>query len=486
MRLYNTLTRQLEAFEPSDGNTLGLYVCGPTVYDRLHIGNVRPILVFDAFRRYVQAFHGWKAIYVQNITDVDDKLIDRANQIGESVGEVAARFTEAYFDLLRRLDVLLPDHSPKATEHIDEMVDLIKRLVERGAAYAVDGDVYFRIDSQPEYGRLSGRQLDEQEAGSRVEMSSLKENPLDFTLWKAAKPGEPSWPSPWGEGRPGWHTECVVMSRKYLGRRLDIHAGGSDLIFPHHENEIAQAQAAFDEPFFRFWLHNGMLSFQGEKMSKSLGNFAYAQDVVERYGSRTVRYFYLSRHYRKPLDYSEDGLRAAQAAVERIATLVADVDGERIEPAGEQQPLGANAAAFVDRLQALREKYVLAMEDDFNTVGAIGAVQEIVGEVNRFRATAREADRATLPQAIELVLELASPLGILAGGEPETSDASGSTEPQLVELLIELRDTLRERKLFDLADEIRDRLDGLGIAIKDTPQGALWRRVAAERQSNES
>ena len=486
MQLYNTLTRQLETFEPSDGSTLGLYVCGPTVYDYLHIGNVRPIIVFDAFRRYVQQFHGWRTIYVQNITDVDDKLIDQANRTGESVREVAARFTEAYFDLLGRLGVLPPSHSPKATEHIGEMIELIEILVKKGAAYEAEGDVYFAVDSLPEYGELSGRQLDEQEAGSRVEMSSLKRNPLDFTLWKAAKPGEPSWPSPWGEGRPGWHTECVVMSRKYLGKRLDIHAGGNDLIFPHHENEIAQARAAFDEPFFRFWLHNGMLSFQGEKMSKSLGNFAYAQDVVERYGPHTVRYFYLSRHYRKPLDYSEEGLRAAQAAVTRIATLVEDIESEGIEPAADGQSLGADAGVLLDRLHPLREKYARAMEDDFNTVGAIGALQEVVGEVNRFRAATCGADNTVLTQAIALVRELASPLGILPGGDHDRSDAGESAEPVLIALLIELRDALRERKLYDMADEVRDRLDALGIVIKDSPQGTLWRKVAVKRPSNRS
>ena len=268
------------------------------------------------------------------------------------------------------------------------------------------------------------------------------------------------------------------MSRKYLGPRLDIHAGGNDLIFPHHENEIAQAQMAFDEPFFRVWLHNGMLSFQGEKMSKSLGNFAYAQDVVDQYGAHTVRYFYLSRHYRKPLDYSEEGLQAARAAVERIATLVSDIESEAIEPA-VRPSLKGEAALFLERLDALRVKYVDAMEADFNTVGAIGALQEVVGEVNRFRSDARGADRGALPLAVELVRELSAPLGILANGGPVDAGGNGQTEAELVDLLIELRNALRERRLFDLADEIRDRLDALGIVLKDTPQGTLWRKGGA-------
>jgi len=263
MKLYNTLTRQADTFQPQDGNTLGMYVCGPTVYDHLHIGNVRPVIVFDTMRRYFETFKGWDVIHVQNITDIDDKLINKSAETGETVDEIARTYTTSFFELLQGLGVLQPTHTPRATEHVQGMIELIQTLEQSGYAYEKDGDVYFRVDKFEGYGKLSGRKLEEQEAGARIEASSQKENPFDFTLWKTAKPGEPKWDSPWGEGRPGWHTECVVLSNQYLGEHRDIHAGGNDLVFPHHENEIAQAEAASGKPFFRFWLHNGMLSIGG-------------------------------------------------------------------------------------------------------------------------------------------------------------------------------------------------------------------------------
>jgi cysteinyl-tRNA synthetase len=473
MQLYNTLTRTVETFGPQDGNTVGIYVCGPTVYDHLHIGNLRPVIVFNALRRYFQQFKEWKVLYVQNVTDVDDKLINRSIETGETVEAIAAKYTAAYFDLLADLGVDVPDASPKATEHIAEMVDLIDRLVKSGHAYEESGDVYFRVGSVADYGRLSGRQLDDQEAGSRVEVSERKENPLDFTLWKASKPGEPKWPSPWGDGRPGWHTECVVMSRKYLGERLDIHAGGNDLIFPHHENEIAQAAASSDRPFFRFWLHNGMLSFAGEKMSKSLGNFRYAYEILSEFGAETVIYFYLSHHYRKPLEFSAEGLAAAGTAVARIRGFLDDVEAEsRLwSPEGEENP-GAPALAFLNEVDGFRARYVEAMEDDFNTVGAIGAIQELVGAANRFRAESLGQDRHALVSAVATLRQLGRPLGLFQS----LAGASSTIESDLVDLLIELRKTLRGKKEFELADRVRDRLAELGVVLKDTAQGTLWSR----------
>ena len=466
MKLYNTLTKRTETFEPGDGKTVGMYVCGPTVYDHLHIGNIRPIIVFDVLRRYMERFKGWDVIHVQNITDVDDKLINRSIETGEPVEKIAEEYTDAYFRLLDRLGVLPPTFSPRATEHVEGMVELISELVESGHAYERGGDVYFRVKSFPGYGKLSGRSLDDQEAGARVEASEKKEDPLDFTLWKAAKEGEPHWPSPWGEGRPGWHTECVVLSRRYLGEHLDIHGGGNDLIFPHHENEIAQAEAT-GRPFFRFWIHNGMLSFRGEKMSKSLGNFAYARDVLERFDADTVRYFYLSRHYRKPLDYSEEGLEAARTALERIRTLIADTTAELRGLSGEP---GERGRAFVSSLSDYRDRFLAAMEEDLNTVGAIGALQELVAEANRFRDRAEGDDRLALRDAVETIRELAYPLGLFGadGGEKK------GIEPELIGLLIELRNELRGKKEYALADRIRDRLAELGITLKDTPQGTLW------------
>ena len=468
MKLYNTLTRETEPFEPMHDDTVGLYVCGPTVYDHIHIGNVRPILVFDTLRRYLERFKGWTVIHVQNVTDVDDKLIQRSIDTGEPVESIARTYTDAYFELLDRLHVLPPTHSPLATEHIQEMIDLVVELMDKGYAYERGGDVYFRVEAFAGYGKLSGRRLDDQEAGARIEASDRKDNPLDFTLWKAAKPGEPTWPTPWGAGRPGWHTECVVMSRKYLGRHLDIHAGGNDLIFPHHENEIAQAEAVTGEPFFRFWLHNGMLAFQDDKMSKSIGNVAQAYKILEAFDAETVRYFFLSRHYRKPMDYSEEGLRAAETALARIQTLVRDVEAELRDAAGEPDDAGR---AFVASLGTFRDRYAAAMDDDLNTVDAIGILQELVAASNRFRADAADADRIALRAAVELIRGLAYPLGLFA---ETVGFSTASLDGDLIDLLIELRAELRAKKEFKLSDRIRDRLQELGIVLKDGPTGTIW------------
>ncbi len=473
MRLYNTLTRRKEEFEPQDGKTVRMYVCGPTVYDHLHIGNLRPVLVFGALRRYMELFKGWPVTYVQNITDVDDKLIARAQENGETVAEVAARYTEAYFQLLDRLGVVPPTHSPRATEHISGMIELVQGLIEKGYAYEKGGDVYFRVRAFKEYGKLSGRSVDELRSGARIAASDLKEDPLDFTLWKAAKPGEPKWESPWGEGRPGWHTECVVLSRHYLGETLDIHAGGNDLIFPHHENEIAQAEALTGKVFSRFWLHNGMLTVNGEKMSKSLGNFAYAYEVLERFDPETVIYFYLSRHYRKPLDYSETALAEAEKAVDRARTLISEVEAE-LRGAGEEE-FGEAGSEFVAGLSRFKEKYLEAMDDDFNTVGALAAIQELVSETNRFRAEAVGADRGALREAVSLLRALGAPLGLFQAAEKVVT---GLTD-ELMELLIELRSELRAKREFELADRIRDRLKEIGIVLKDTPQGTIWQKEEA-------
>ncbi len=470
MRLYNTLTRQTEPFEPQHDRTVGLYVCGPTVYDHIHIGNVRPILVFDTLRRYFERFKGWTVIHVQNVTDVDDKLIQRSIETGESVDAIAKTYTDAFFELLDRLHVLTPTHSPLATEHIEEMIGLVADLMEKGYAYERDGDVYFRVDAFENYGKLSGRRLDEQEAGARIEASDKKENPLDFTLWKAAKPGEPTWPTPWGAGRPGWHTECVVMAKKYLGKHLDIHAGGNDLVFPHHENEIAQAEATTGEPFFRFWMHNGMLAFQQDKMSKSVGNVAQAYEVLDAFDAEAVRYFFLSRHYRKPMDYSDEGLGAARTALGRIQTLVRDVEAE-LRDAGSSSGESDDAGrAFAESLAEYRTRYIDAMDDDLNTVDAIGILQEIVAATNRFRSDASEEDRLALRAAVELIRELAYPLGLF----PESAASCDSIDADLIGLLVELRAELRDKKEFELADRIRDRLEGLGIVLKDGPTGTIW------------
>ena len=467
MKLYNTLTRQTEIFQPQDGNTVGMYVCGPTVYDHIHIGNVRPIIVFDTLRRYLETFKGWNVVHVQNITDIDDKLIKKSSETGETVEAIARTYTESFFELLKGLGVLPPAHTPLATEHVDGMIKLIQDLEKSGYAYERDGDVYFRVEAFDGYGKLSGRKLEDQEAGARIAASDKKENPFDFTLWKAAKPGEPKWDSPWGEGRPGWHTECVVLSHQYLGEHRDIHAGGNDLVFPHHENEIAQAEASTGKPFFRFWLHNGMLSTGGDKMSKSLGNFDYAKNVLDEYDTETVRYFYLSRHYRKPLDYSDEGLKAAQTAVTRIRTLLSDVEAELRDSSGAS---GEAGKAFTHSLDEFRARYIDAMDDDLNTVAAIGVLQELVTATNRFRAEAAGSDRLALLDAVALVRELGEPLGLFA----MANTSNGGLEDGLMTLLIELRKQLREKKEFELSDRIRDQLAELGVTLKDTAQGTIW------------
>ena len=471
MKLYNTLTRETEPFEPQHDKTVGLYVCGPTVYDHIHIGNVRPILVFDTLRRYLERFKGWSVIHVQNVTDVDDKLIRRSIETGTPVADIAATYSDAYFELLERLHVLAPTHSPLATEHIEEMIDLVADLMEKEYAYERGGNVYFRVEAFDGYGKLSGRTLDDQEAGARVETSDKKDNPLDFTLWKAAKPGEPTWKTPWGAGRPGWHTECVVMSQKYLGEHLDIHAGGNDLIFPHHENEIAQAEATTGKPFFRFWLHNGMLAFQDDKMSKSVGNVAQAYQVLDAIEPEVIRYFFLSRHYRKPMDYSEEGLRAAGTALSRIQTLVRDVEAE-LRDAPDASKLDDAGRAFVSSLEPFRARYVAAMDDDLNTVDAIGILQELVAASNRFKADAPDAVRPALRAAADLIRELADPLGLFPDAEAES--ATRSIDGALIDLLIELRAELRGKKEFELSDRIRDRLEELGIVLKDGSTGTIW------------
>jgi cysteinyl-tRNA synthetase len=469
MKLHNTLSRAVEPFTPADDDTVRFYVCGPTVYDHLHVGNVRPVIVFDALRRYMEQFKGWTVLYAQNVTDVDDKLINRSRDTGEPVEDIAERFTEAFFSLLDALGVKRPTHSPRATDHIDGMIELIERLVAADAAYASDGDVYFRVHAAQDYGKLSGRDLQEQEAGARVEASEKKEHPLDFTLWKAAKEGEPRWPSPWGEGRPGWHTECVVLSRDLLGGPLDIHAGGNDLVFPHHENEIAQFEAAYHEPFARFWLHNGMLTIGGEEMHKSSGNFAYAYQVVDRFGAGAIRYLYLSHHYRKPLEFSDRAVDDASSALRRLQTFADDTAAQlRGAESAEARDLGA----FGETLSRLRARYVEAMDDDFNTVGAIAVLQDLVSAANRHRQDA-EDPRDGLRAALALLRELDGPLGLL----PRQDGAEdGALEGALIELLIDLREQLRAARSYELADEIRDRLASLGVALKDGAEGTLWVR----------
>jgi cysteinyl-tRNA synthetase len=476
MKLYNTLTKRLEEFEPLEPGRVKMYSCGATVYDYFHIGNARPFIVFDALRRYLE-YRGYEVIYVQNITDIDDKIINRAAAERISPKEVAEKYTQAYFEDLERLGVKPADHQPKATEMIPQMVEFVRSLIEKGYAYEVDGDVYFRVRRFKEYGKLSGKSLDELEAGARVEVEERKEDPLDFVLWKRAKPGEPKWPSPWGEGRPGWHLECSVMSMSILGETFDIHGGGTDLIFPHHENEIAQSEAATGKPFVRFWLHNELLKFEGEKMSKSLGNFEYARDVVERYGREAVRYFYLSKHYRTPINFTHEAMADAKRAVERVYHLLEEIDYELERRNGrglsiDPERLTERGKRFLALIEQTRENYVKHLDDDFNTAAALGAIFELVREANLFRQDVAQEDLPLLVETERLIRELGEPLGLFQ--ESPWREIRGELQGELIELLIEVRQKLRAKKEFELADQIRSRLRELGIELKDKGEETIW------------
>ncbi len=463
MRLFSTLERGLvELPPPQEKRRVGMYVCGPTVYDLIHIGNARPFIVFDALRRYLES-RDYEVIYVQNITDIDDKIINRAREEDSSPEEIAERFTREYQEDLRVLGVNPPTYQPRARAYVDKMIELIEELVAKGHAYVAEGDVYFSVRSFPDYGKLSGKSIDDLLTGARVDPGEKKKDPLDFALWKAAKPGEPKWPSPWGPGRPGWHTECVVMSRELLGETLDIHAGGNDLIFPHHENEIAQAEAASGKPFARIWLHNGMLTVRGEKMAKSLGNFSYARDVARAFGTEAVRYFYLSRHWRKPLDFSLEALEEARKAVEGVYEFLAEAE---LAGEGDEVPLPDELAGEVNLLE---EKFHGDLEDDFNTPGALAALQGMANAGKRFAAGG--GDRRALGAIARKIRELAAPLGLF---QEERAPALSAQTEELIGLLVELRAELRKERNFGLADRIREKLASLGVELKDTPQGTVW------------
>jgi cysteinyl-tRNA synthetase len=488
MRVHNTLSRSKEEFVTRDPGRVTMYVCGPTVYNHIHIGNARTFLSFDVIRRYL-VYRGYSVTFVQNITDVDDKIINRAAEEGRSAAQVAADYTEAFISAMDALGIEPPTMRPKATETIPQMIQMTELLIERGHAYVVDGDVYFSVRSFPSYGRLSGRDVDELMAGARVDVDARKRDPLDFALWKAAKPGEPHWTSPWGEGRPGWHLECSVMSHQELGLTFDIHGGASDLVFPHHENERAQSEAAFGVPFVRYWLHGGLLQVNAEKMSKSLGNFMLLKDVLGSYNASTVRLFMLQTHYRSPLEFSTERLDEARTALERLENTVKNLRWARSTSA---VGVGASEKAREGLLLAAsgaRAKFEQEMDDDFNTAGALGAIFELAKAANAFLAE-HQADLSTqdvafLGDAESVVVELLGVLGIEL--EEPRQDAyppgvievavrlagyAGSDAADAVEALLGARAGARARKDWAAADAVRDGLSALGFTIEDTPQGA--------------
>lgn len=461
MRLYNTMTRRKDEFVPMDGQEVKMYACGPTVYNYFHIGNARPFIVFDTMRRYFE-YKGWKVKFVQNFTDIDDKMIRRAAEDGITVAQLAERFIKEYYVDAQGLGVRVATVHPRATEHIDEIIDIVKTLLEKGYAYESNGDVYYRTAKFARYGCLSGQSMEDLEAGSRVGVNEVKEDPMDFALWKAQKPGEPAWESPWGMGRPGWHIECSAMARRHLGNTIDIHGGGQDLVFPHHENEIAQSEAANGCQFARFWVHNGFINVDNEKMSKSLGNFFTVRDVAKVYGYEPIRFFMLSSQYRSPINYSVETLDQAKAALERLYTCRDHLD---FLLANTDYPAEENLAGQKAAIDRCRDQFVEWMEDDLNTGSAMGALFELVKLINTLENPSKEL----LSYAKQCFTELTGVLGLLYARKEESIDSE-------VEALIEQRQQARASKDFKKADAIRDELKQKGIVLEDTKEGVKWRK----------
>lgn len=467
LQIYNTLSRSKESFKPQEPGRVKMYVCGPTVYGYMHIGNARPVIFFDVVRTYLE-HQGNKVDYVVNFTDVDDKLIRKAEEMNLAVPEVADLFIQAYYDDLEGLGVGRPTANPRVTESMDLIIDFISKLEAKGYAYANGGDVFYRTAKFADYGKLSRQNLEELQFGIRIEVDPRKENPEDFVLWKAAKPGEISWSSPWGEGRPGWHIECSAMAREYLGDTIDIHGGGVDLQFPHHECECAQSEAVTGKPLANYWMHNAFLNIGDEKMSKSLGNGMQVKDIRERFKPGTIRYFMLSTHYRNPLNYSEEALAAAAKSVERIALAAGNVQ-HRLELAGgAPETAAAESTSFRSELEAILARFHDKMQDDFNTPDAITAVFEWVNAVNQLMA-GDEASAADLAAALEIFGEMNAVLRLVPEAEEEVPGEE-------IDRLIEERAEARKAKNWARADEIRDQLSNMGIVLEDTPQGMRWRR----------
>ncbi|MHA7967183.1 cysteine--tRNA ligase [Paenibacillus sp. CAU 1782] len=465
--VYNTMSRAKVPFEPQEAGKVKMYVCGPTVYDYIHIGNARPVIFFDVVRRYLEDV-GYDVLYVTNFTDVDDKLIRKAEELGTTVPEVAEQFIEAFNADIEALGVRKASLNPRVTEHISDIVDFIGELVAKGQAYESEGDVYFRTSSFSEYGKLSHQNLDELQFGIRIEVGDRKENQGDFVLWKGAKPGEINWESPWGPGRPGWHIECSAMARRYLGDTMDIHGGGHDLQFPHHECEIAQSESLTGKPLSNYWLHNGYINIDNEKMSKSLGNGIKVKELVQKIKPQAIRYFMLSTHYRSPHNFSDDAIQQAENSVERIANCHANLR-HRLETAGEA--VGSNDVfqSLQVKTKAIREQFELKMNDDFNTPDAITALFELVTESNLYMNNS-EAGAEGFKLLLAEIDRINGVLGLLP------LNAGGDSLDEEVEGLIAERTEARKNKNWARADEIRDRLNELNIVIEDTPQGIRWRR----------
>lgn len=461
MKIFNTMTRRKEEFVPLDKNEVKIYACGPTVYNYIHIGNARPLCVFDVLRRYLE-YRGYNVRFVQNFTDVDDKIIKKANEEGLSFEEVSKKYIKEFWTDAHGLNFKDATVHPKATENIDEIINIIKTLEEKGYAYAVDGDVYYRTLKFKGYGKLSHQPIEDLQSGARIAIGEKKENPLDFALWKAAKEGEPYWDSPWGKGRPGWHIECSAMNKRYLGDSIDIHCGGKDLVFPHHENEIAQSEAANDAPFAKYWMHNGYINVDNVKMSKSLGNFKTVREIANVYGYEVIRYFLISSHYRSPINYSIDIIEQCQSALDRLYTCRESLDfaikNAKSDIDDDEEILKLIASA--------KDEFIKAMDDDLNTADGIAAVFNLVSTINT-EIINKEVSLNVCEKAAEMFDELTGVLGLLYNRKSNDIDDD-------IEKLIEQRQTARANKDWATADKIRDELKAKGIILKDTPQGVTW------------
>ncbi|MBI5993755.1 cysteine--tRNA ligase [Clostridium perfringens] len=465
MKVYNTLNKKKEEFIPLTPGEVKMYVCGPTVYNFFHIGNGRTFIVFDTIRRYFE-YRGFKVDFVQNFTDIDDKMIKKANEEGTTVKKIGDTYIKEYYQDADALNIERATVNPRATEFIGEIIKFVKGLVDKGYAYEVDGDVYFSTKKFEGYGKLSGQNIEDLQSGARISVDERKKDPMDFAIWKAQKPGEPAWDSPWGMGRPGWHIECSCMAKKLLGETIDIHAGGSDLKFPHHENEIAQSEALTGEPFARYWLHSAFVNVNNEKMSKSLNNFFTAREILERYDADVIRFLMLSAHYRQQLNFSEDLLESAKASVERIYNAIGNLENLIDEVSREE--MNEEEKAYLESLNKYKEKYIEKMDDDFNTADAITAIFDLIKDTNTNITI--DSSKELAQKALELIRELGAPLGMFQ------KSTKGNLEEE-IEALIAKRQQARKDRDFALADKIRDELKDRGIVLEDTPQGVRWKMI---------
>ncbi len=476
LTVFNTMTREKSVFQPVKEGEVSIYVCGVTPYNHPHIGNARPFVTWDTIRRYLSHV-GYKVTYIQNFTDVDDKIINTSNGEGVAWNVISDRYIDAYYDVMDALHVRRADVYPRVSTHMEEIIAMISTLIDNGYAYAVDGDVYYRVEKFEHYGKLSGRTLDDMEAGARVDVDDRKENPMDFALWKAAKLGEPFWESPWGQGRPGWHIECSAMSQKYLGEEFDFHGGGSDLIFPHHENEIAQSEGCSEHhPAVRYWVHNGFITINQEKMSKSLNNFFLVKDILEQYSADALRFFLLSTHYRSPLDFSDERLDEATKAIERFQTVINNLLYLESRPAGNCE---TEATELLTNARSYLEEFEAAMSDDFNTALATAPIYGLAKEINIYYQSVQSCDgtvcHSTIGEVKEIFKLMLDILGLLEDGW-KGQESSTEEYNQLMEVILNIRQCAREQKQWGIADSIRDELANIGIVIEDSPQGARWKK----------